>query len=302
MTETPQNSFEAMEREAAAAASANSRPAAPPRLPMSGLQKNALRISVFLSLLCPVWLAAAGLGVKFGLWDYKFGLLTMTMQIAPMLIMAAIAVAVIALIIQLIRSPRRGALIAFVALCIPGLIMGRMLGLRMDMQGIPPIHDIQTDWDDQVHFPDALIELRKANGWNPVLENPTVPDAFAARWPNAAGRSNRELQAEAYAEFNLKPVLLEIPPAETLGLVELVAMRQGWKIESVDEAAGILYATQTSVWYGFTDDIVVRVRPQGPVGARVDIRSTSRVGLSDMGANATRIKGFVDDMVRATKG
>jgi fatty-acyl-CoA synthase len=59
------------------------------------------------------------------------------------------------------------------------------------------------------------------------------------------------------------------------------------------EAPGRIEATATSFWYGFKDDVLVRIRPEGG-GSRVDLRSVSRVGLSDLGANCERITELVE--------
>jgi uncharacterized protein (DUF1499 family) len=59
-----------------------------------------------------------------------------------------------------------------------------------------------------------------------------------------------------------------------------------------DRDAGIIEATDSTFWYGFTDDIVIRVRAEG-TGARVDVRSVSRVGRSDLGANAARMRPYL---------
>ena len=80
-----------------------------------------------------------------------------------------------------------------------------------------------------------------------------------------------------------------------LEFIEGIALQQGWTIESVDQSAGLIHATSTSFWFGFTDDIIIRVKPQGSEGSRIDVRSISRVGLSDLGANAGRVKSFLDD-------
>ena len=67
---------------------------------------------------------------------------------------------------------------------------------------------------------------------------------------------------------------------------------QGWDVVSQNAEAGILSATATTFWFGFKDDIAVRVRAEG-AGSVVDVRSTSRVGLSDLGANAARIEAYL---------
>jgi uncharacterized protein (DUF1499 family) len=72
-----------------------------------------------------------------------------------------------------------------------------------------------------------------------------------------------------------------------------VAQRMGWELVAADQASGRIEATDTTTWFGFKDDIVVRVTSWGS-GARVDMRSVSRVGRSDVGTNARRIREFLD--------
>jgi uncharacterized protein (DUF1499 family) len=71
-----------------------------------------------------------------------------------------------------------------------------------------------------------------------------------------------------------------------------VARDLGWEIVAADAAEGRLEATATTRWFGFKDDVVVRVRPR-PGGARVDVRSLSRIGVSDLGTNAARVRAFL---------
>jgi uncharacterized protein (DUF1499 family) len=69
----------------------------------------------------------------------------------------------------------------------------------------------------------------------------------------------------------------------------------GWELVASDSAAGRIEATATTPWFGFKDDVVVRVRPDGS-GSRIDVRSVSRVGKSDVGANAKRIRTYLADI------
>jgi len=71
----------------------------------------------------------------------------------------------------------------------------------------------------------------------------------------------------------------------------------GWNVVAVTPKEGRIEATATSFWFGLTDDIVIRVKPAG-IGARLDIRSKSRVGQSDFGANARRIRAFIERLRR----
>jgi uncharacterized protein (DUF1499 family) len=88
------------------------------------------------------------------------------------------------------------------------------------------------------------------------------------------------------------PVILAVPPAEAFKRVDAAAMAMDWDIVARAPAEGRLEAVATSDWFGFRDDIVVRIRAEG-AGSRVDIRSKSRVGESDLGVNARRIREFI---------
>jgi len=135
-------------------------------------------------------------------------------------------------------------------------------------RGVPTINDITTDPDD--------------------------PPAFAA-----AARAGRDLaypgedfarrQRAAYPD--LGPLELPVPPAEALARAERAAAALGWTLVASDPAAGTLEAYEVTRVFRFVDDVVVRVRP-GAGGSRVDVRSKSRVGRGDLGANAARIRAF----------
>jgi uncharacterized protein (DUF1499 family) len=75
-------------------------------------------------------------------------------------------------------------------------------------------------------------------------------------------------------------------------LADKVAMAMGWDVVARAPEEGRLEAIDTTKWFGFHDDIVVRIRADGG-GSRIDIRSKSRVGRSDLGVNARRIRDFI---------
>src|SRR5437879_5918706 len=96
---------------------------------------------------------------------------------------------------------------------------------------------------------------------------------------------------------------LPIPAARAFGLVHRTAAGMpAWEITAVDSTAGRIEATATTRWFGFKDDIVIRVTPRGADSAVVDMRSKSRVGKSDVGANASRIRTYLAALARAAGG
>ena len=90
-----------------------------------------------------------------------------------------------------------------------------------------------------------------------------------------------------------------MPPERAYEAAIAAARTQRWTLGLQDRDAGRFEATSRSFWYGFTDDIAVRVRPRHG-GSVVDVRSVSRVGISDMGANARRIRAFTEALRAAS--
>jgi uncharacterized protein (DUF1499 family) len=87
-------------------------------------------------------------------------------------------------------------------------------------------------------------------------------------------------------------VTLSDPPARAFERALAVARAQGWEIVAAVPAEGRIEATDTTRFFGFKDDIVIRVKAEG-AGSRVDVRSLSRVGKSDVGKNASRIRAYL---------
>jgi len=105
-----------------------------------------------------------------------------------------------------------------------------------------------------------------------------------------AGEATAKQQLAGYPE--LRPALLSASVPAAFDTALAAARQMGWDIVATDPAAGRFEATATTPWFGFKDDIVVRVTPRES-GSRVDVRSLSRVGRGDLGANARRIRDYV---------
>jgi uncharacterized protein (DUF1499 family) len=140
-------------------------------------------------------------------------------------------------------------------------------------RGLPSIHDITTDTDDPPQF-SAVLPRRTGR---------VSPAAYD-------GASAADQQRRAYPD--IVPVDVAIPAERALDEAAAAAREVGWEIVAVDPARGVLEAIDTTFWFRFKDDVVVRVREIGPSRSRVDIRSKSRIGRGDLGANARRIRVF----------
>jgi len=134
------------------------------------------------------------------------------------------------------------------------------------------------------------------NDFTTDLEDPPTFRHAATRDPNVG----RDLAyPPAFAEVqrsccsDLQPVRLAAPPAEALQRAESAARAMpSWSDINVDATGGTIEAISESKVFGFVDDVVIRVRPDG-TGSIVDVRSKSRDGRGDMGVNAARIRAYV---------
>jgi len=97
-------------------------------------------------------------------------------------------------------------------------------------------------------------------------------------------------QRDAYPD--IQPITLAEPPQKAFERALAAAQAMGWEIVARDPAAGRIEAVDTTLWFGFKDDVVVRVAAAPAGGSRIDVRSKSRVGRGDAGTNARRIRGF----------
>ena len=100
----------------------------------------------------------------------------------------------------------------------------------------------------------------------------------------------------------IEPLILPSVPYDMAYQAALDTVnRKGWKIVTAEPEEGRIEATDTTFWFEFKDDIMIRVLPEGEQGSRIDVRSVSRVGLSDLGANVKRVKNLLDDIEGAVR-
>ena len=222
-------------------------------------------------------LALAGPGYRMG-W---FGLGT---ALVPMLTWAAyggIAAGVLALI-ALALTWRRGTtgarLAALIALIIGAGSLYVPWQWMQTARAVPAIHDVTTD----TITPPGYVEVAT------LRQELQVPNSLDYL-PEVAAQ-----QRSGYPD--VQPAFLAAPPAQVYGqALELVRAR-GWEVVASDEAARRIEATDTTRWFGFKDDIAIRVSAVPDGTSRVDLRSVSRVGRSDVGTNARRIRAFMADL------
>ena len=232
--------------------------------PMAGIALGAAILAALLVLL-------AGPGTRMGFWHFGTGISLMRWG-AYLAVLAAL-LAVVALV--LVRGRRRGVLPSVLAL---GLAAGTFYvpwSFLQKARALPPIHDITTDMANPPPLA-ATLALREETG-------ATNPPAYE-------GETIARQQRAAYPD--VQPVMLAMTPDSAYGQALRAAQAMGWEIVAAERAEGRIEATATTGWWGFRDDVVIRVKPASGI-ARVDVRSVSRVGKSDVGANAARIRAYV---------
>src|SRR5204862_7847639 len=170
-----------------------------------------------------------------------------------------------ALALALPKARARGALMPMLALVLGLAVLYGPLEFRRQARAVPPINDISTDTDNPPRY---------------MTQSRAHPGAEFARQQHAA-----------YPDVG--PVLLAAPAAAAFKKAVAVAEVMGWEVVGADAAAGTIEAVDTTKFFGFKDDIAVRVAPTAD-GSRIDIRSKSRVGRSDIGTNARRIRAYAE--------
>jgi uncharacterized protein (DUF1499 family) len=252
--------------------------AAPPAdaRPQRATRRRRVAKVTTLALVLAVAAALAGLAAGPA---YRFGLLPMGSAFGLLRSAAygGIAAALLGLVGMAIARPkgrRRGFYRALAAFVIGLVVLGVPLSYLWQARTVPPIHDVTTDTEN----PPQFLAVR------PLRADDPNPASYGG--PEVAGQ-----QREAYPD--IQPLRLGLPPDQAFRRALEAAREMGWEIVRADYPARRIEATDQTFWFGFKDDVVIRVRPAEP-GSRIDVRSTSRVGQSDLGVNAERIRSYVE--------
>jgi uncharacterized protein (DUF1499 family) len=224
-------------------------------------------------------LALAPLGWRLGWWRYGIGVYWMFPASG---VVAAVAVVLSLATLALGRSKLTPPALARLAL---SLMVGAALvyvplHYAFSRHTLPPINDIATDTADRPAF-QAALPARAAEG----IDRIDTPEPQLSR-----------LQKAGYPD--IAPLRTGVPTRTAFGAALAVAQSMlGWTIVAVDADAGRIEAMERSRWFGFTDDIVIRVAPDLG-GSRIDMRSASRKGGRDYGVNAARIRAYMGALKR----
>lgn len=228
-------------------------------------------LALTLAIAALLLLAMAGTGSRIGLWHFRTGFAMLKYAVY-----AGAASSLFAAVAWGFSSRKRqsmGVIISIVAL-VSGLAVAAVpVSWRLKATRLPMIHDISTDTANPPGFV-AILPLRSA-----------APNPAKYGGPPLAA-----MQKQGYPDLHTE--VLDIPAQRAFEKALAAANAMGWKIIAADPGQGRIEASDTTFWFGFVDDIVVRVAPAGE-RSLIDVRSVSRVGKSDVGTNAKRIRQYL---------
>ena len=219
---------------------------------------------LILGLAAITTIVASGIGYRLGWWHFTRGL--QVSEWATYGAAAALVLSGVGLTQARPRAARRGLSIAVLGLLVALLPLGMALHWEYASRTTPPINDISTDTADAPVF------------WD--MPNPT----------DYPGAKSAALQRAAYPD--LAPLKLGLTPEQAFAQALSVAQEKGWTLVASVPAEGRIEATSSSLLYGFTDEVIVRVKATDG-GALVDVRPRSRLGRVDRGVNARRIRDYL---------
>lgn len=215
-----------------------------------------------------VMLLAGPVGTRFGLWPFMVGFAMLGVSLLDGLVGASFSLLGILKAAQ-VRRAWIGLALGLAVVSVPSLQILRAAGA-------PPIHDITTDTADPPVFV-AALEARQEG-------------SIASDYSGAAAAE----QQRAYPD--IQSVTLDVPVAAAFDRALATVREMGWMLLGASPIDGRIEATDTTLWFGFTDDVVIRVRPDGGARSRtrVDVRSASRVEVvGDADTHARRVRAFI---------
>ncbi len=227
-----------------------------------------------LAVLAGIAAALAGLGSRWGWWYFMRGF-----SILQGAAVAGIVAAAVSLIggIAVRHEHHRSIFLIAAAGILVGLITAGIPWSWMRLaERMPNINDITTDMTNPPQFVKIM----------PLRQNAPTPAMY--------GGSRIANQQRAYFP-DIKPIILPIATSTAFDYALRTAKQRGWQIVDADASAGRIEAVATTFWFGFKDDVIVRITP-APGGSRVDMRSVSREGSGDIGTNANRIRSFLREL------
>lgn len=228
------------------------------------------RLLLICGIISVVLLISAPLGYRFGLTGLgpAFGSLALAVLGAAIVLVVSFVMVIVTTRKGLVDNRQQLVIAALFSL----LPLLAAVPQYFKVSAVPAIHDISTDLQEPPMF-DAVLAER-------------------GEFSNDLNLEPHEAEQQQGAYPDVLPVTSTLAVEDAISRSVAVLEQMGMRVINVDIDAGRVEAVATTFWFGFKDDVVVRVRANNE-GSRIDVRSVSRVGQSDLGANAERVRSFI---------
>lgn len=214
----------------------------------------------------------AGFGSKWEWWHFRDGFVILKYGV----FIAIFGLATTSVVVfYFITESKNLMYVSFVAMAVSVFIIITPVRYSNKMQKYPMIHEITTDIGDPPLFT-TLAPIRTG------ATNSAEYDVM---------HGDRLVQMENYND--IRTLLIKFDKKEGFDIAYKIAKDMGWDIVYSNRTEGAIEAIDTTFWFGFKDDVSVRIRRSGPENIKVDMRSLSRVGRGDAGKNAERVREFL---------
>ncbi len=241
---------------------------------MKSHAKTLLSLATVTMVLCLFAALSSGLGVRAKLWEFGLGI--SVLKWSAYLVSVPVILCILSIVIGYLKKTGGISFRHFVVLLVCAVIFWLPYQARTEFRKLPTIADASTNMVDAPRFI-ALVGERATSSKNPL---------------EYRGGEASDLQRQYFPQ--IKTLESSLSPEQVISKLAELAKSQGWGIASAEN--GRLEATETTFWFRFKDDVVVRTRVLENGKTMVDIRSASRIGYLDGGANAKRVVKLMDEL------
>lgn len=255
-------------------------------------RRHIARTALLLAIVAVLSLGFAGFGLREAMFDLDYAVRTLALGWAPGFAWGAVILGVLAFLAAVAVPPRRDRIVSLLAVAMGAGVMAGAAHIRTEAMVHPPIHDVATDWAEPLMFGATITKARAESlADNRVEPAPRVEPQ--PQDPNLTGTPIAAVNARTCP--GAAPVVLTGTTLAAYDKAKAAVVREGFAIVTDNPEGGRLEATATTKYLKLVGDLIVRVRPEG-AGARIDIRSISRMGIGDLGENCrrvTRLRGLM---------